>query len=58
MHIRIEFVLFALILAGVAIFHKKALYFSVVGFFVILAYKLIFDPAFHLAEHFFGNVDL
>jgi Na+/H+ antiporter NhaD/arsenite permease-like protein len=28
-----------------------------VGFFVILAYKLIFDPAFHLAEHFFGNVD-
>jgi Na+/H+ antiporter NhaD/arsenite permease-like protein len=56
MHLRIEFILFALILAGVAIFHKKALYFSVVGFFVILAYKLIFDPAFHIAEHFFGNV--
>ena len=27
------------------------------GFFEILAYKLIFDPAFHIAEHFFGNVD-
>ena len=57
MTLRIEFILFALILLGVALFHKKAFYFSVVGFFVILAYKLIFDPAFHLAGHFFGNVD-
>jgi Na+/H+ antiporter NhaD/arsenite permease-like protein len=57
MHFRIEFVFFALILLGVALFHKKAFYFSVVGFFVILAYKLIFDPAFHIAEHFFGNLD-
>jgi Na+/H+ antiporter NhaD/arsenite permease-like protein len=57
MHIRIEFILFALILAGVAMFHKKAFYFSVIGFFVILAYKLIFDSSFHFAEHFFGNVN-
>jgi len=48
MPFRIEFILFALILLGVALFHKKAFYFSVTGFFVILAYKLIYDPAFHL----------
>jgi Na+/H+ antiporter NhaD/arsenite permease-like protein len=57
MTLRIEFILFALILLGVALFHKKAFYFSVVGFFVILAYKLIFDSGFHLGEHFFGNVN-
>lgn len=57
MGLRIEFVLFGLILLGVASFHKKAFYFSVVGFLVILTYKLIFDPAFHLPEHFFGEVD-
>lgn len=57
MHFRIEFVFFALILLGVAMFHKKAFYFSVAGFFVILAYKLIFDPAFHMAEHFFGHAE-
>lgn len=57
MNFRIEFVLFALILLGVALFHKKAFYFSVVGFLVILAYKLIFDPAFNIAVHFFGSVN-
>lgn len=57
MHFRIEFIFFALILLGVALFHKKAFYFSVAGFFVILAYKLIFDPAFHIAGHFFGDVN-
>ena len=56
MEFRLEFVLFALILLGVALFHKKAFWFSVIGFFVILAYKLIFVSGFNLYEHFFGNV--
>jgi Na+/H+ antiporter NhaD/arsenite permease-like protein len=57
MDFKIEFIFFALILLGVALFHKKAIYFSVGGFIVILAYKLIFDPAFYLADHFFGDVN-
>ncbi len=56
MEFRLEFVLFALILLGVALFHKKAFWFSVIGFFVILTYKLIFISGFNLGEHFFGTV--
>jgi Na+/H+ antiporter NhaD/arsenite permease-like protein len=57
MDFKIEFIFFALILLGVALFHKKAIYFSAGGFIVILAYKLIFDPAFPIADHFFGDVN-
>lgn len=56
MTFRLEFALFALILLGVALFHKKAFWFSVIGFFVILTYKLIFISGFNLGEHFFGTV--
>ncbi len=53
--IRFEFILFALVLAGVALFHKHTFTVAVSGLIVILAFKLIFDPGFHFAEHMFGK---
>lgn len=37
--IRVEFFLFALILVGVAIFHRYAMYVALTGLFVILVFK-------------------
>jgi Na+/H+ antiporter NhaD/arsenite permease-like protein len=54
-NIRVEFFLFALILVGVASFHHYTFYISVSGMLVILAFKFIFDPGFHLHEHLFGE---
>jgi Na+/H+ antiporter NhaD/arsenite permease-like protein len=56
MTFRLEFILFALILLGVILYHKKALWFSVIGFFIILTYKLIFISGFNLGEHFLGTI--
>lgn len=53
--IRIEFILFALILVGVAVFHNHTFWVAVIGLSVVLAYKFIFDPSFHFMEHFFGQ---
>jgi len=53
--IRIEFILFALVLLGVAVFHDKTFYVAVIGLSVIIAYKLIFDSGFHIGIHFFGE---
>ncbi|HQH19696.1 MAG TPA: hypothetical protein PKZ43_09090, partial [Bacteroidales bacterium] len=53
--IRIEFILFALILLGVALFHNQTFWVAIIGLTVVLGYKLIFDPAFNTAEHFLGN---
>jgi len=57
-HIRVEFVLFALTLIGVAVFHDKTFYVAIIGLSVILIFKFIFDPAFHTGEHFFGQTNL
>jgi Na+/H+ antiporter NhaD/arsenite permease-like protein len=56
--IRLEFIFFALTLAGVAIFHHKTFQVAVIGFSVILLYKFMFDPSFHFGEHFFGSNDM
>lgn len=56
--IRIEFIFFGLTLLGVALFHKKTFYVALIGLAVVLLYKLIFDPAFHFGEHFFGHSDM
>jgi Na+/H+ antiporter NhaD/arsenite permease-like protein len=56
--IRVEFLLFALTLIGVAVFHNKTFRVAIIGFTVILIFKFIFDPAFHLREHFFGSTDI
>lgn len=53
--IRLEFILFALTLVGVAMFHKQTFWVAVTGLTVILLYKLILDSHFNLFEHFFGD---
>nr|MBP7496133.1 hypothetical protein [Bacteroidales bacterium] len=55
-NIRLEFILFGLVLLGVALFHHKTFYVALTGFIVILIYKLVFDAHFHLGEHFFGTL--
>ncbi len=53
--IRVEFIIFGLILLGVALFHKQTFWVAVIGLTVLLTFKLIFDPAFHMGEHMFGT---
>jgi Na+/H+ antiporter NhaD/arsenite permease-like protein len=53
--VRIEFIIFGLILLGVALFHKQTFWVAVTGLTVLLIFKLIFDPGFHLGSHFFGT---
>jgi Na+/H+ antiporter NhaD/arsenite permease-like protein len=53
--IRIEFIIFGFILLGVALFHKQTFRVAVIGLSVLLTFKLIFDPGFHLFEHLFGT---
>jgi Na+/H+ antiporter NhaD/arsenite permease-like protein len=53
--IRLEFIIFGLILLGVALFHKQTFWVAVIGLTVLLTFKLVFDPGFHLLEHLFGE---
>jgi len=53
--VRVEFIIFGFILLGVALFHKQTFWVAVIGLSVLLTFKLIFDPGFHLFEHFFGT---
>ena len=53
--VRFEFIIFGLILLGVALFHKHTFWVAVIGLTVLLTFKFIFDPAFHLGEHMFGT---
>lgn len=53
--VRIEFILFALTLFGVAIFHHKTMYVALTGLFAILVFKFAFDPSFILYEHMMGT---
>ena len=53
--IRVEFIIFGLILLGVALFHKQTFWVAVIGLTVLLTFKLAFDPGFHLMEHLFGQ---
>lgn len=53
--IRVEFIIFALTLLGVAVFHKHTLPVALVGLLSVLIFKLIFDPSFPFMEHFFGQ---
>lgn len=52
--IRIEFILFALTLVCVALFHKQTFWVAVIGLTVIVLYKIIFSPL-NFGEHFFGS---
>jgi Na+/H+ antiporter NhaD/arsenite permease-like protein len=53
--VRVEFIIFGLILLGVALFHKQTFWVAVIGLAVLLTFKFVFDPAFHLGEHMFGT---
>ena len=53
--VRVEFIIFGLILLGVALFHRHTFWVAVIGLSVLLTFKLVFDPGFHLLEHFFGT---
>ncbi|HLN21264.1 MAG TPA: SLC13 family permease [Bacteroidales bacterium] len=53
--VRLEFIIFGLILLGVALFHKQTFWVAVMGLTVLLIFKLLFDPGFHLIEHLFGE---
>jgi len=53
--VRLEFIIFGLILLGVALFHKQTFWVAVIGLAVLLTFKFIFDPAFHMGEHMFGT---
>ncbi len=52
--IRIEFILFALTLIGVAIFHKQTMYVALTGLILILLSKFVFS-SFSFYEHIFGS---
>jgi len=54
--IRPEFLLFALTLLGVALFHRYTLWVALIGLTAILAFKFIFIPTFDLPEHLIGHV--
>jgi Na+/H+ antiporter NhaD/arsenite permease-like protein len=56
--VRVEFIIFGLILLGVALFHKHTFWVAVTGLTVLLIFKLVFDPGFHLAGHVFGQTPL
>ena len=56
--IRLEFIIFALILVGVALWHKETFKVAVTGLAVLLLFKFIFDPHFNIIEHFFGHTGM
>ncbi len=53
--VRIEFIIFGMILLGVALFHNQTFWVALTGVTVLFIYKFIFDPGFHFAEHIFGT---
>lgn len=56
--IRVEFIIFGLILLGVALFHKHTFWVALTGLTVLLIFKLTFDPGFHFMEHLFGEAPI
>ena len=56
--IRLEFILFALTLVGVALFHKQTFWVAIIGLSTILIFEFIFNPEFNLFKHFFGDNSL
>ena len=53
--IRIEFILFALTLIGVAVFHHQTMRVALIGLASILIFKLLFDNEFNIVHHIMGN---
>jgi Na+/H+ antiporter NhaD/arsenite permease-like protein len=53
--IRLEFILFALTLIGVAVFHHRTMYVALTGLLVVLILKYSLQPDFSFVEHLTGN---
>ncbi len=53
--IRIEFIIFALTLIGVALFHKQTMYVALIGLFTVLMIKFGFDSHFSITQHIVGS---
>ena len=53
--VRFEFIIFGLILLGVALLHKQTFWVAVTGLTVLLIFKFVFDPGFHFIDHLFGQ---
>jgi Na+/H+ antiporter NhaD/arsenite permease-like protein len=53
--VRVEFILFAITLIGVAVFHKRTMYVALIGLAAVLLFKFIFDSSFNLGEHIMGS---
>jgi Na+/H+ antiporter NhaD/arsenite permease-like protein len=53
--IRLEFIIFALILIGVALFHKQTFKVAVSGVTILILFKLVFDSQFNMLDHIFGT---
>ena len=53
--IRIEFILFALTLVGVALFHHHTMKVALIGLASILLFKFVFADGFNLLNHLFGH---
>lgn len=53
--VRVEFILFAITLIGVALFHKRTMYVALAGLVIVLAFKFAFDPNFNLFNHLMGT---
>ena len=56
--IRLEFILFALTLIGVAVFHHKTMFVALGGLVAILLLKYIFVPDYSFLEHIVGTPDM
>jgi len=56
--VRIEFIIFGLILLGVALFHNQTFWVAVIGLSVLITFKLLFDHGFHFGEHMWGENSL
>jgi len=55
--IRLEFIIFALTLVGVAVFHHKTMYVALGGLAAILVLKYILLPDYSFIEHISGNAN-
>jgi Na+/H+ antiporter NhaD/arsenite permease-like protein len=53
--IRVEFIIFALTLIGVAVFHKKTMYVALAGLVAVFLLKFFTDPSFDLVDHIMGT---
>jgi Na+/H+ antiporter NhaD/arsenite permease-like protein len=53
--VRLEFILFGLTLAGVALFHRHTMWVALAGLILIISSQVILFPSFSIAGHIFGS---